>query len=91
MTPLLGDAENDDSGFNEFKNVAGRFVLNLSENKTTAEYNDWGVYSAAQIAAKVSGDVDFMPFLGRDGTIPVGPGAAFTATPVDGGIYSGLL
>jgi PKD repeat protein len=84
LTPLLGDAENDDSGFNEFKNVAGRFVLNLSENKTAAEYNDWGVYSAAQIAAKVSGDVDFMPFLGRDGTIPVGPGAAFTTTPVEG-------
>jgi len=64
-TPLLGSAaQADTTGGNEFRSVFGSFVLNMSPVVTMAENNDWGVYTQQEIAAKMLGSVDFVPFLG---------------------------
>jgi len=63
-TPLLGDAAEAFSGLNRFRAVMGRFVTNMNPVETRAEYNDWGVYTEAEIAENVFGPVDFEPYIG---------------------------
>jgi ELWxxDGT repeat protein len=65
QTPLLGDA-NDTSGtgFNVFRNVNGFYVKNANPQLMLAENNDWGVYTLGEIQQKVSGSVDFEPWVG---------------------------
>lgn len=71
-TPLLGDQQNiATTGFNWFRRVDGMFVKNANPNRTLAEYNDWGVYTDIEIEAKVDGNVDFVPFIGK----ALGPGS----------------
>jgi predicted outer membrane repeat protein len=68
-TPMLGDAANpSDTGFNTFRNMGGDTVLldNRTENVVSAELNDWGVYTGAEIANRIvssAGEVDSEPFL----------------------------
>jgi len=64
--PLLGSATMaDTTGNNVFGLVDGRFVRNFSGMTILAENNDWGIYDAEAIAAKMSGSVDFQPFVGQ--------------------------
>ncbi len=63
-TPLLGDATEAGTGFNEFRSVMGNFVTNMNPVETRAEMNDWGVYDTSQIEAKIFGLVDFEPYIG---------------------------
>ena len=68
-TPMLGDIANpSDTGFNTFRNMGGDTVLldNRTENVVSAEFNDWGVYTEAEIASRIvssAGGVDSEPFL----------------------------
>jgi len=63
-TPLLGSAENvEGTGFNVFRNIGEKCVVNNNPAETVAEYNDWGAYTVEEIQEKVSGPVDFEPFL----------------------------
>jgi hypothetical protein len=65
-TPVLGDAANpSDTGFNTFRNMGGDTVLldNRTENAVSAALNDWGVYTEAEIANSIAGEVDSQPFL----------------------------
>ncbi|MBI4559568.1 MAG: DUF1565 domain-containing protein [Candidatus Hydrogenedentes bacterium] len=65
-TPQLGStADAAETGFNRFRNVNGLLVQNANPAQTRAEYNDWGLYTDAEIQAKVSGEVDFKPYLGK--------------------------
>jgi hypothetical protein len=67
-TPLLGDAaEPYSTGFNQFREVYGSFVMNMNPAETLAEYNDWGVYMREAIQAGISGTgpVDFDPWIGK--------------------------
>jgi hypothetical protein len=74
---MLGDVANAaTTGFNQFGSVDGYFVKNMAPAETVAEYNDWGVYTREEIAARVSGEggVDFEPWLGKavaPGTVAV--------------------
>jgi hypothetical protein len=61
--PLLGDESDPASGHNQFRNVLRNFVTNMSSIETRAEVNDWGIYTASEIADKVTGSVDFEPFI----------------------------
>jgi len=66
-TPVLGvEADLASTGFNRFRMNTGLGVINTSADSAGAQYNDWGVYTAEEVAAKVSqspGAVDFEPFL----------------------------
>lgn len=63
-TPVVGDAGQPDvTGINVFRNVEGFYIRNMNEEVTKAEICDWGVYTEAEIAAHMSGNVDFVPFL----------------------------
>jgi hypothetical protein len=74
--PLLGDLDNaDDTGLNVFREVEDLFVNNTTGQEMQAENNDWGVYGAGEIAAKTSGQVDTMFFLGSS----IGPGTVIAA------------
>jgi predicted outer membrane repeat protein len=64
-TPLLGDASRGFSGLNRFRGVFGACILNMNPTATRAEKNDWGVYSASEIADRVWGPVDFEPYIGE--------------------------
>jgi len=74
-TPQLGDAARvETTGFNRFREVDGKFIRNGPRKLHLAEVNDWGLYTEADIAAKVSGSVDFYPYLGatlEPGTLAV--------------------
>ena len=87
VAPCLGDAERVvTTGYNTFSNVTGKCILNASTAQTKAENNDWGVYTDEAIAAKVSGDVDYIPYIGmaepecpyccHAGGVGAGPGDA---------------
>ena len=69
VTPLLGTTEDPaESGFNRFRMSSGVYVDNESESTAVAEFNDWGVYTEAEIQERVRnapGEVDFKPFLGK--------------------------
>jgi hypothetical protein len=66
-TPMLGDTTSpSDTGFNRFRMSGGIFVKNTTSNTAKAEYNDWGVYTEAEIQNHVEsspGEVDCEPFL----------------------------
>ena len=65
QTPLLGSADNtSETGFNVFRNVTGFHVKNANPQMMLAENNDWGVYTRGEIQLKVSGSVDFDPWVG---------------------------
>ena len=64
LTPRLGDETNEDTpGQNQFQDVQGLFVNNISPALTKAELNDWGLYTEEEIDAKMAGQVDFEPFV----------------------------
>ncbi|MFC1735105.1 FG-GAP repeat domain-containing protein [Candidatus Hydrogenedentota bacterium] len=65
--PLFGDFSDLTTGGNTFKNVQGFYVYNQSSTKMKAEINDWELYTEAEIDAKMSDTVDFVPFLGKTG------------------------
>jgi hypothetical protein len=73
--PLLGrGAEFLTSGLNRFANVTGLCVFNASSTPLSAELNDWGSYSEAEIAEYLSKRVVFDSFIGTpvpDGSIVV--------------------
>lgn len=63
-TPLLGsEDELQTTAFNHFSEVGGQFVRNAADAETVAQYNDWGTNSEAEVAAKMTGDVEFEPIL----------------------------
>ena len=65
QTPVLGSiAAASSTGLNVFGTVDGLFVKNANSVTVLAENNDWGLYTAAAIQAKISGDVDFVPWSG---------------------------
>lgn len=74
VTLLLGDADDPETGFNEFRFVSGSFIVNANPAETKAEMNDWGVFTQQEIAAKMEGPVDFMPFIGASGMPQSGEG-----------------
>ncbi len=64
LTPLLGSTGAvDSSGFNQFGEIEGLFIRNANPAQTVAEFNDWGLYSDADIKAKTLGDVDYDPWI----------------------------
>ena len=65
-TPMLGREDDPLTGGNTFDNVSGNFIVNFSHSTTSAEVNDWGLYTSEAIQAKMVGDVDFEPFQGDD-------------------------
>ncbi|MFC1736025.1 hypothetical protein ACFL1X_07895 [Candidatus Hydrogenedentota bacterium] len=67
LVPTFGNAFDSSTGGNIFRNVIGLLVYNSSDVEIKAENNDWGVYTAEEIMAKINGPVDFQPFLGKDG------------------------
>jgi predicted outer membrane repeat protein len=70
-TPRTGDDEAiETTGFNQFRSVDGFLVNNRNPDETQAEVNDWGIYTEEEISEKVSGVVDFTPFIGKS----IGPG-----------------
>jgi hypothetical protein len=67
VTPLVGSAEDfTSSGMNRFREVNGRFISHLSGETIMAQFNDWGIYTAEEIALKVSDSVVFEPYLGSE-------------------------
>ena len=62
--PLLGNAAAAGTGFNRFRSVMGNFIANMNPVEVLAESNDWGVYAAPEITAKIYGQVDFRPYIG---------------------------
>jgi len=84
VTPLLGDTQDvARTGFNRFRMQSGFLVRNMSTETTLAEYNDWGVYTEAEIAAGTAGgvgDVDYDPFIGK----PVAPSSIAVEVTVAG-------
>jgi hypothetical protein len=63
--PTLGRKDRiETSGLNRFRDIEGKCLHNASDVTVLAELNDWGVYTAAEIAAKTSEMVDFDRFLG---------------------------
>jgi hypothetical protein len=77
QTPQLGDAgDTGGTGFNTFGEVDGSLVQNGNPNRETkAEFNAWGLDNEGDIDAQMSGDVDFLPFLGKS----LGPGTVAAA------------
>ena len=63
LTPVLGDAGRGAGGGNTFRNIGGYFIRNGSGEEMLAELNDWDLYSESEIAERMSGPVDFVPFL----------------------------
>jgi hypothetical protein len=61
--PNMGDEANGGGGGNVFGFVSGKFIINLTNNTLKAENNDWGLYTVPAIAAKMTGNVDFEPFV----------------------------
>lgn len=96
-TPLLGKADNSaNSGFNRFRNIRGFFVDTATADPIKAEFNDWGVYNAEEIRAKLvvatgktgsGGEVDFEPFIGKSMSIL----AATIVMEIRGGDTSAIL
>jgi hypothetical protein len=63
--PVLGLATDlAQSGLNRFGTVGGYCVNQTGAEPVSAANNDWGVYTAEAVAAKVSGNVAVVPFLG---------------------------
>jgi len=89
LTPELGTIEaQSETGYNEFEFVADRFINNLSEAQTVAQVNDWGLYEAPAIRAKMNGDatvVEFEPFL-VTGQLAVTPSLFVTLLDADTGL-----
>jgi len=98
-TPYLGGFDEQGvSGMNRFRNIGGLFVQNHSGSDVHAGYNDWGVYTTEEIAAKMNGSIDFDSYLTEelsagtlfvqlvdDTTREVITGAAIPAVVIDGG------
>jgi hypothetical protein len=70
-TPVLGTNDISNTGLNQFRNVNGMLIQNASLKETVAQQNDWGAYSDVEVEAKLSGPVNFEPFLGKS----IGPGS----------------
>jgi hypothetical protein len=51
-------------GMNQFHYVMGHFIKNLSATTVQAHYNDWGLYTRAEIMRQLSGPVLLDTFLG---------------------------
>lgn len=66
-TPRAGDVTDERTGYNTFDNVGNKFVQNMSATATMAELNFFGdsYTTEAAIAGKMTGEVDFVPFLGK--------------------------
>ena len=71
-TPLLGAAGTLTTGLNRFRNITGAFVRSGSPTQTLAQNNDWGVYTANEIEAKLEipaklivDQINYDPWLGR--------------------------
>ncbi len=62
-TPRMGDATDEDTGWNMFENVSGLLVNNTSGASTQAEANDWGTYDYEDLEDAMQGEVDFLPAL----------------------------
>ena len=66
LVPRLGGMnEGVPVGMNQFRDVDGYFIKNLSEVEVEADFNDWGVYTDAEIGDKLSGPVQMDAFLGE--------------------------
>ncbi|MCX5768923.1 MAG: chitobiase/beta-hexosaminidase C-terminal domain-containing protein, partial [Candidatus Hydrogenedentes bacterium] len=67
-TLVISSADNPNSGFNTFilsTIGAGDAVANDSAQQLIMENNDWDTNVEAEIAARVTGDTDFIPYLGK--------------------------
>ncbi len=61
--PLFGDETIEGTGGNVFDNVGGQFIINNTETTVKAEKNSWGLADATAIGEKMTGPVDFEPFV----------------------------
>ena len=98
-TPNLGAYHGDQGGYNVFmgNNLGGFQVWNASPSEIDACYNDWGVYTEAEIDALIRDDdesagagvVDFYPWIRNDGAplvtrfIVTDESVSLTWTPVN--------
>ncbi len=90
-TPVLGRIDNIlETGFNRFRFLSGNAIefLNVPPEITSAEYNDWGVYTPEEIAGLIGGSVkqggetvDFEPFITEDKALEQG---SITGIVLDG-------
>jgi hypothetical protein len=72
FVPLLGLANDLSTGLNRFRDIGGMFVRSASPTQTFAENNDWGVYTAPEIEAQLTGSeptivesIDYDPWIGK--------------------------
>jgi sugar lactone lactonase YvrE len=86
VTPRFGvQSEILTTGLNRFHNVAGYNIRNNGSAQIRAQYNDWGVYTANGVAAKLSGPVQYAPYIGLaidPGTVVVELFSADTQQPL---------
>lgn len=59
----LGDAGDPRTGWNVWRDIANRAVINLTDTQVKVENNDWGTNEPTEINALISGPKDFEPFL----------------------------
>lgn len=65
---VISSADNPNSGYNTFLLAtigADAAVVNERDQQLIMENNDWDTDEEAEIAARVSGDTDFIPYLGK--------------------------
>ena len=65
---VISSADNPNSGYNTFLLAtigADAAVSNERDQQLIMENNDWDTDEEAEIAARVSGDTDFIPYLGK--------------------------
>jgi len=64
--PLLGCSDDlRNTGLNQFRNVGGLCINNMTGTEVRAEMNDWGVYDRDAVAGRIGGAADTGPFLGK--------------------------
>ena len=74
--PLLGSsADVENTALNRFRNVKGLFIDNTTGVPVDAEVNDWGLYNQNDVGAKMTGDIDFGPIVGKS----IGPGGVIAS------------
>jgi hypothetical protein len=59
----LGNAADPNTGFNAFVDTGGLAVINNRLTSIQMENNNWGKDTAIEIAGRIQGTVDFIPFL----------------------------
>ena len=62
-TKSLGDATDPNTGYNAFKAIGGKAVLNQRAVMLQMQNNNWGTDQALEIANKIQGPVNYTPYL----------------------------